>query len=214
MVKCYTKKGVAQGKNNKICFDDNGKILNSSNKNNSKSIMPSKKAPPPAEKRGVGRPITTGKQREDRKDGFMPTATLREMEKNKTKINFKKQNPKKEGTKAHEKYEKYKSATTIGKALELGATMRDLQNDFEKGFVAKMKVAVAKIDRRPDKAQFTPPPSLIASDMKEAFRKGKFTVSKTGGRATARDKLKKEGGAVPMAGGKSKRSLLKKGEAI
>lgn len=261
MVKCYTKKGVAPGKNNKICFDDNGKILNSSKKNNGNGKMP-KKAPPPKsdnpfdnlslkdlqdilksgkqptsfkkltpqmisdiksaikkkggtpEKKAVGRPLTTGKPREERKDGFMPTATLREMEQKKTKINFKKQNPKKEGTKAYEKYEKYKSATTVGKALELGATMRDLQNDFEKGFVAKMKTAVAKIDRRPDKAQITPPPSLIASDIKESLRKGRYTVSKTGGRATARDKLKKEGAPPVMAGGKSKRALLKKGEAI
>ena len=214
MVKCYTKKGVAPGKNNKICFSDNGKILNSSKKNDTKSIMPPKKQAPPQTTEKRGRPLTTGKAREDRKDGFMPTATLREMEKKKTKINFTKKNPKKPNTKAFEKYEKYKSATTIGKALELGATMRDLQNDFEKGFVAKMKVAQAKISRDPNKAQITPPPSLIASDMKEAIRKGKFTVSKTGGKATARDKLKKEGSAPVMAGGKSKRALLKKGEAI
>ena len=39
-VTCRSKKDVAPGKNNKICFDSNGKVLNGKKKNNSESIVP------------------------------------------------------------------------------------------------------------------------------------------------------------------------------
>lgn len=44
-------------------------------------------------------------------------------------------NPKKVGTKAWERFEKYKHATTIGEANEKGANWQDVSSDFEKGFL-------------------------------------------------------------------------------
>ena len=45
------------------------------------------------------------------------------------------ESPKKAGSKAWERYEKYKSATTVGDATCLGAQWQDLSADFEKGFL-------------------------------------------------------------------------------
>lgn len=49
-------------------------------------------------------------------------------------IKFLQDNPKMKGGKAHERYEKYKRATTPRQALQLGAGKGDLDNDWKKGF--------------------------------------------------------------------------------
>ena len=51
------------------------------------------------------------------------------------KIFLQQDNPKKVGTKAWERFEKYKHATTIGEASEQGANWQDVSSDFEKGFL-------------------------------------------------------------------------------
>ena len=49
-------------------------------------------------------------------------------------ILFIENNPKRQGTKSHERYECYKHATTIGMALECGMTTADLKYDLSQGF--------------------------------------------------------------------------------
>ena len=51
-----------------------------------------------------------------------------------TAITIQQENPKKPGTKAHERFEKYKGAETIGDAMSKGANWQDLSGDFEKSF--------------------------------------------------------------------------------
>ena len=51
------------------------------------------------------------------------------------KIVLQQNNPKKVGTKAWERFEKYKHATTIGEANQKGANWQDMSSDFEKGFL-------------------------------------------------------------------------------
>ena len=51
------------------------------------------------------------------------------------KIVLQQNNPKKVGTKAWERFEKYKHATTIGEANQKGANWQDVSSDFEKGFL-------------------------------------------------------------------------------
>ena len=50
-------------------------------------------------------------------------------------ISFKTENPKKPGSKAWERYEKHKTAQTIGDAVALGAQWQDLRADFDKKFL-------------------------------------------------------------------------------
>ena len=54
---------------------------------------------------------------------------------NETAISFKCENPKKPGSKAWERYEKYKAAETVGSAVALGAQWQDLSADFDKEFL-------------------------------------------------------------------------------
>lgn len=187
------------------CFPGNNQGEKKSN--NKKNISKSKTMPKKA-----GRPLTVGKPREERKFGFKPTSELNALNEAGTKINFKKQNTRRPGTKIYDAYEKYKVAKTIGKALELGATKRDLQYDFERGNLDIMKKATAVIATKPGVKRN--PDGLILSDINRAMKKGEFKVSKTGGKATVRAKLKKEGEKPVMAGGKSKRQLLKEGKSI
>ena len=49
-------------------------------------------------------------------------------------ILFIEDNPKRPGTQSYERYERYKHATTIGKALEYGMTTADLRYDLTEGF--------------------------------------------------------------------------------
>ena len=49
-----------------------------------------------------------------------------------TEITFCEANPKKVGSKAWDRYDKYKKATTVGDACRLGAQWQDLSADFEK----------------------------------------------------------------------------------
>ena len=52
-----------------------------------------------------------------------------------TTVGFKQDNPKKPGTKSWERYDKYKSAGSVGQATSLGASWSDLSTDFEKGYL-------------------------------------------------------------------------------
>tara|TARA_X000000368_G_scaffold129289_1_gene101652 strand:- start:1652 stop:2419 length:768 start_codon:yes stop_codon:yes gene_type:complete len=51
------------------------------------------------------------------------------------KINIQQLNPKKKGTKAYDRYEKYKKATTIKEAKELGALSVDFKWDMAAGYI-------------------------------------------------------------------------------
>ena len=44
-------------------------------------------------------------------------------------------NPKKPGSKSFERFDRYKTATTIGDATTKGANWQDLSTDFEKGYL-------------------------------------------------------------------------------
>ena len=52
-----------------------------------------------------------------------------------TAIAFQCENPKAPGTKANQRYDKYKNATNVKEALANGATTADLNGDFEKSFL-------------------------------------------------------------------------------
>lgn len=52
-------------------------------------------------------------------------------------IVFQAANPKKAGSNAHGRYEKYKKATTVKQALGLGADKADIAHDFKKGFMKR-----------------------------------------------------------------------------
>ena len=56
-----------------------------------------------------------------------------------TPIQFAKDNPKKVGSKAWDRYEQYKDANSISQAMEKKAGWQDLTADFEKGFLKIMK---------------------------------------------------------------------------
>ena len=55
-----------------------------------------------------------------------------------TKIMVQMENPKKVGSKAWDKFEKYKHAKSIGEATQAGANWQDVSVDFEKGFLKVM----------------------------------------------------------------------------
>ena len=52
-----------------------------------------------------------------------------------TMIEIQMENPKKPGSKAAERFDRYKGATTIQDATAKGANWQDLSSDFEKGFL-------------------------------------------------------------------------------
>ena len=52
-----------------------------------------------------------------------------------TKVKFEQENPKTPGSKAYQRYDKYKSSNTIGEATHQGANWQDLTVDFEKGWL-------------------------------------------------------------------------------
>ena len=56
-----------------------------------------------------------------------------------TSIQFAKDNPRKVGSKAWDRYEQYKDANSISQAMEKKAGWQDLTADFEKGFLKIMK---------------------------------------------------------------------------
>lgn len=51
-----------------------------------------------------------------------------------TPIAYKSENPKRSGSQAQQRYDKYKAAKTVGEAVRLGASRGDIQNDMDKGF--------------------------------------------------------------------------------
>jgi len=53
-----------------------------------------------------------------------------------TKITFNvKSNPKREGSKAHARFDKYMAAKTVAEYMDLGGTKGDLKYDEEKEFI-------------------------------------------------------------------------------
>ena len=52
-----------------------------------------------------------------------------------TAINIQQENPKKPGTKAYERFEKYMGAETIGDTMSKGTNWQDLSGDFEKKII-------------------------------------------------------------------------------
>eukprot|EP00440_Ansanella_granifera_P002899 gb/GFBE01003165.1/.p1 GENE.gb/GFBE01003165.1/~~gb/GFBE01003165.1/.p1 ORF type:complete len:347 (+),score=81.16 gb/GFBE01003165.1/:1-1041(+) len=61
-----------------------------------------------------------------------------------TRISFRSENPKRSGTKAHERYEQYKTATTVAEAIRLGASRGDVSNDVKQGFCTLVDGAAAQ----------------------------------------------------------------------
>ena len=54
---------------------------------------------------------------------------------NELQVEYKDENPAREGSERFNRYERYKRATTIGQARRLGATSQDISLDLEKGAV-------------------------------------------------------------------------------
>ena len=63
-----------------------------------------------------------------------PNAPRRSIDKS-LKIDILQDNPKKRGSKAHQRYERYKSAKTIQQLLDLGGTMGDVHWDIKRKFI-------------------------------------------------------------------------------
>ena len=59
------------------------------------------------------------------------------------KISYQKENPKKPGSAAHARYEKYKKANTLKRAMELGAFRGDLIFDGDRGYMKVVEEARA-----------------------------------------------------------------------
>ena len=49
---------------------------------------------------------------------------------------WRKDNPKRPKTQAHDRWEKYCKATTVKEAFDYGASLRDLDSDFKRKFLA------------------------------------------------------------------------------
>eukprot|EP00438_Fugacium_kawagutii_P009487 Skav204860 [mRNA] locus=scaffold1883:198033:203581:+ [translate_table: standard] len=69
-----------------------------------------------------------------------------------TQIEFQTTNPKKIGSKAHERYEKYKAATSIGEAHANGAKWDDLTTDFDKAYLKFRDVEDSAMSSAPKRA--------------------------------------------------------------
>lgn len=65
-----------------------------------------------------------------------------------TGIRFKAENPKRAGSKAHERYEIYKVATTMEEAVRLGASRSDVQNDIKQGLCAVLDSVAVTVGRK------------------------------------------------------------------
>eukprot|EP00434_Breviolum_minutum_P044146 symbB.v1.2.039392.t1/scaffold6524.1/size17410/1 len=63
-----------------------------------------------------------------------------------TKISFQTENPKKPGSKAWERFEKYKGALTIAEAQTHGAKWEDLSGDFEKAYMKFTDLPTSKVE--------------------------------------------------------------------
>ena len=61
-----------------------------------------------------------------------------------TSISIQMENPPKNGSKAWEKFEKYKHVTTIAEAMGNSANWKDVSRDFEKGYMSRVEPAVPK----------------------------------------------------------------------
>eukprot|EP00959_Pyramimonas_sp_CCMP1952_P399306 8366777-Pyramimonas_sp.AAC.1 len=57
---------------------------------------------------------------------------ISKLKQNDTEIEFKEENPRRPGSKPHERYDTYKVANTIGEATQHGAKWADLTSDFQK----------------------------------------------------------------------------------
>lgn len=56
------------------------------------------------------------------------------------KCSFQEENPKKERTQAYSRYQRYACSASIGEALSLGATLKDLDHDFQRGYLCLQDV--------------------------------------------------------------------------
>ena len=65
----------------------------------------------------------------------LPQEQIEALKNPRTVIAYQDKNPKAPGTKAWDRYEKYKRATTVAEAKDKKAGWQDLTSDFEKGFL-------------------------------------------------------------------------------
>lgn len=73
-----------------------------------------------------------------------------------TQISFCAENPKRAGTKAHERYERYKLAKTVAEAIEFGASRSDITADIKNGYCTKLEQSNG--EKRPaDEVLLAPP---------------------------------------------------------
>lgn len=103
----------------------------------------------------------------------MPGAA--ELKDPKTRIDFTQSNPKRRGTAAFDRYEKYKKAKSVQEALEAGAIVGDLAHDFDKGFLklasrtqgnAKRSMALLLQPRAPAAGRGSSSSSVIEAETK------------------------------------------------
>ena len=140
-----------------LCYDEKG-LLNGRKKNNTDNITMPKKAP---RSKTPPRRARTPTRKTVRK---ISTANVRAAAKDpEQRSTYRQKNPKKPGSAAYGRYEKYKSAGSVSQAMVLGARTEDIQYDGDRRFFDSTEEAA-------------PPNSLIALN-KAAARTNDPTIS-------------------------------------
>ena len=140
-----------------LCYDEKG-LLNGRKKNNTDNITMPKKAP---RSKTPPRRARTPTRKTVRK---ISTANVRAAAKDpEQRSTYRQKNPKKPGSAAYGRYEKYKGAGSVAQAMVLGARTEDIQYDGDRRFFDSTEEAA-------------PPNSLIALN-KAAARTNDPTIS-------------------------------------
>tara|TARA_R110001632_G_scaffold177860_2_gene297579 strand:- start:224 stop:946 length:723 start_codon:yes stop_codon:yes gene_type:complete len=181
-VKCRKVKG----RTGSLCYDEKG-LLNGRKKNNTDNITMPKKAP---RSKTPPRRARTPTRKTVRK---ISTANVRAAAKDpEQRSTYRQRNPKKPGSAAYQRYEKYKGAGSVAQAMVLGARTEDIQYDGDRRFFDSTEeaappnslVALNKAAARPrdptisegDPGKFMRRKALIGDTASESYRPPRVTV--------------------------------------
>ena len=99
-------------------------------------VMEPKKKKKPANKKSNTVRVT--KQQKEEEVKTKSTKKKNKLPPPHTKISVQQTNPKKVGSKSTQRYELYKSASTLAELYSLGGTKGDVRNDFERGYIKEV----------------------------------------------------------------------------
>jgi len=107
-----------------------------------------------------------------------------------TVIEFIQENPKKPGSKVHENYEKYKSATTFQEFLDSGGENNHIRHDFSKGFIKILDDSVENDDTYIKNKVYYNPALDVGATIKKTKRKSKRRTKRKTKRKTKKKSKK------------------------